>query len=117
MFLTYPTPVNSQILYAGLYLVTAGTANLMVVWDVSERKPLSQQSMPSTASAMCWHPQLNSLACISEEGSVAVWSETVPAGHPGPHVSPDSLPAHGVASPPEGGGERGGSVDPQGTAL
>ena len=97
--------------------MTAGTDSLMVLWDMSQREPMCQRSTPSTVSAMSWHPQQNSLACISEEGSVAVWSDIVPKDHPGPHVSPDSLPAHGVASPPEGGGERGGSVDPPGVVI
>ena len=52
---------------------------------------------------------------MAEDGSVAVWSGIVPEAHPGPHVSPESLPAQGVASPQEGGGERGGSVDPTGS--
>lgn len=98
----------------GLYLVSAGTDSLLVLWDVSQRKALNQRSTPATVSAVSWHPDHNSLACVSEEGSVAVWSDIVPGDHPGPHVSPDSLPAHGVASHQEGGGERAGSVDPLG---
>ncbi|KAL3149950.1 hypothetical protein ABBQ38_013311 [Trebouxia sp. C0009 RCD-2024] len=96
----------------GLYLVSAGTDQLLVLWDVGLRKALCQRSTPSTVTAVSWHPQDNSLACMSEEGSVAVWDGIVPEGHPGPHISPDSLLAQGVTSPQEGGGERGGSVDP-----
>lgn len=113
----YMLPVQLQAFLhfvAGLYLVSAGTDSLLVLWDVSQRKALSQRSTPATVSAVSWHPDHNSLACISEEGSVAVWSDIVPGDHPGPHVSPDSLPAHGVSSPGEGGDERGGSVDPLG---
>lgn len=99
-------------LCAGLYLVSAGTDQLLVLWDVGLRKALCQRSTPSTVTAVSWHPQDNSLACMSEEGSVAVWDGIVPEGHPGPHISPDSLLAQGVTSPQEGGGERGGSVDP-----
>ena len=88
-----------------------------MLWDVGLRKALCQRSTPSTVSAVSWHPQDNNLACISEEGSVAVWAGIVPEGHPGPHLSPDSLPAQGVTSPQEGGGERGGSVDPMGGSL
>jgi len=98
----------------GLYLVSAGTDSLLVLWDVSQRKALNQRSTPATVSAVSWHPDHNSLACVSEEGSVAVWSDIVPGDNPGPHVSPDSLPAHGVAPHQEGGGERAGSVDPLG---
>ena len=101
-------------LYAGLYLVSAGTDQLLVLWEVGLRKAVCKRTTPSTVSALSWHPKNNSLACISEEGSVAVWDYIVPDGHPGPHVSPDSLPAQGVTSPQEGGGERGGSVDPTG---
>ena len=103
-----------RVLPAGLYLVSAGTDSVLVLWDVSRRKALSQRTTPATISAVSWHPNHNSLACISEEGSVAVWSDIVPGDHPGPHVSPDSLPAQGVASAEEGSGERGGSVGPPG---
>lgn len=101
-------------MHAGLYLVSAGTDQLLALWDVSLRKVLSKRTTLSTVSAVSWHPQDNSLACITEEGSVAVWDGVVPEDHPGPHVSPDSLPAQGVTSPQEGGGERGGSIDPKG---
>ena len=104
-------------MYAGLYLVSAGTDQLLVLWDVGQRKAVDKRTTPSTVSAVSWHPTINSLACISEEGSVAVWDSIVPDGHPGPHVSPDSLLAQGVTSPQEGDGERGGSVDPAGRWL
>lgn len=94
--------------------MSAGTDSLLVLWDMSQRKVLSTRTTPATVSALSWHPEHNSLACVSEEGSVAVWCDVVPGDHPGPHVSPDTLPAHGVSSPQEGGGERGGSVDPSG---
>ena len=95
-------------------MVSAGTDSLLVLWDVSQRRALNRRSTPATISAVSWHPDHNSLACVSEEGSVAVWSDIVPGDHPGPHVSPDSLPAHGVASHQEGAGERAGSVEPLG---
>ena len=101
-------------LAAGLYLVSAGTDQLLVLWDVGLRKALCKRTAPSTLSAVSWHPKSNSLACISEDGSVAVWDSIVPDGQPGPHISPESLRAQGVTSPQEGGGERGGSVDPTG---
>lgn len=97
--------------------MSAGTDQLLVLWEVGERKAVCQRSTPSTVSAVSWHPQANSLACISAEGSVAVWDGVVPEGHPGPHISPDSLHAQGVNSPQEEGGERGGSVDPSGGLL
>lgn len=103
------------ILNAGLYLVSAGTDQLLVLWDVGLRKAVCKRTTPSTVSAVSWHPKSNSLACISEEGSVATWDGIVPNGHPDPHVSPDSLPAQGVTSPQEGAGERGGSIDPTGS--
>ena len=97
---------------AGLYLLSAGTDQLMVLWDIIKRKPICQRKTPATVSAVSWHPSDNQVACISEEGSIAIWAGLVPEDLPGPHVSPDSL--HKEGSVKDGEGERGGSVDPLG---
>ena len=105
---------NGLISPAGLYLLSAGTDNLLVLWDISKRKPICQRATPATVSAVAWHPLANQAACISEEGSIAVWADLVPAELPGPHVSLESLQAHQQASLKEGDGERGGSMEPTG---
>ena len=104
----------SLLVLAGLYLLSAGIDNLLVLWDISKRKSISQRSTPATVSALAWHPRANQAACISEEGSIAVWADLVPAELPGPHISLESLQAHQQASLKEGDGERGGSVEPNG---
>lgn len=100
---------------AGLYLLSAGTDQLLVLWDVIKREPICQRKIPATVSAVSWHPSDNAMACISEEGSMALWTGLVPEDLPGPHVSPDSLQRAGSLR--EGDGERGGSVDPLGESA
>ena len=56
---------------AGLYLVSTGADQAVVLWDVSERKALEKRLLPGCATGLAWHPTRNELAVITEDGELA----------------------------------------------
>lgn len=57
----------------GLYLVTAGMDQALVLWDVNERKALEKRLLPGCATGVAWHPANNELAVITEDGAWGWW--------------------------------------------
>ena len=53
---------------AGLYLVSVGQDQALVLWDVNERTCLEKRLLPGCATGLAWHPTKNALAVITEDG-------------------------------------------------
>ena len=90
----------------GLYLASAASDNLVVVWDVPGKSKLAEQELPSAAVSLAWRPQGNALMCMTLGGELAVWRGAVPGELTGP--------CEAAGSPARGSQRRGGSAGASG---
>lgn len=75
----------------GLYLASASKDGSLILWDVVNRAQMKKKLLAGAATGLAWHPSENSLAIITEDGELAVWSDVVPSDLPGPCVDVDAV--------------------------
>ena len=71
-------------------MVTAGQDRLLVLWNMAQRDVVALRTLPDVVSDMAWLADTNALACITESGGVALWTDITPEAAPQP--SPLSMP-------------------------
>ena len=71
-------------------MVTAGQERLLVLWNMAQRDVVASRTLPDVVSDMAWLAETNALACITESGGVALWTDIAPDA--APEASPSSAP-------------------------
>ena len=79
--MTCESKIHSQLYKAcaaGLFLASASRDRQVLIWDLGDNKVVARHTAEGTVSDLAWHPEANSLAYVTEDGKVAVWTQAVP---------------------------------------
>ena len=88
----------------GLYAASAALDRRVVVWRLSDQKPIASRSADSVVCNLRWHPTDNALCLTDDEGSISTWEGPVASDMPHPAaVAAEEGEEEGAAA--EGGRE------------
>ena len=93
-----PRITGFGVCLAGLRVVTAGQDRLLVLWNMAQRDKVALRTLPDVVSDMAWLADTNALACITESGGVALWTDITPeaAPEPSPSLVPNARGSEGA---------------------
>eukprot|EP00899_Mesostigma_viride_P003283 jgi/Mesvir1/12956/Mv05969-RA.1 len=68
----------------GLYLASAGMDHMLMLWDVTKRQDLDRHKHDSVICGLAWHPTVDAIVMIDQEGRFGVADKLIPAHMKGP---------------------------------
>lgn len=82
----------------GLYLVSTGADQSVVVWDLNEKTCVARRELPAAACSVIWREGENQLIMMTEDGGMVVWEKPVPENRPHPCTPVDKVMAEDEAA-------------------